>query len=76
MTVSTAFAGCSPAYAAQHMAGRTCLDDAPHDGSPCLLTDDARATEALALLADVPEAARGEGVTLDAAGRPTLRNAS
>lgn len=54
MPLSSAFTGCTRAYFNVHLSARTCLDGRPHDGSPCLITDESRAAEARELLAAPP----------------------
>lgn len=72
IAVSSAFEGCSDAYVSTHLANATCLDGRPHDGSPCLLTDEARAAEALELLSYAPPPIPGIGVVSDGSGRWAL----
>ena len=73
MTQQKPFAGASRAYIDEHLANRRCLDDSPHDGTPCLINDPSRAAEAWHLLTHIPEAANGEGVIIGPVGRPMLR---
>ncbi len=72
--LSSAFKGCTRAYAEIHLRGRTCLDGALHDGSPCLLNDESHAVEAKHLLTHVPTEAHGQGVTLNADGTPSIES--
>jgi hypothetical protein len=68
--LSSAFAGCSKAYAEVHLSARTCLDGSLHDGSPCLLTDESRSAEVVALMSAPPVVENG--VVMDANGRPIM----